>query len=107
VVYEGLRVPLVLPQHPLPAPPEASILLAVDQELSEGATLRVAPELSDPVGSLEVREHQDVEELGAGSGTKGPLRRLQPAFEIVGSHLSRSLRLRSRSKAKRAALSRK
>jgi hypothetical protein len=27
--------------------------------------------LSDPVGPLEVREHQDVEQLGAGSGTEG------------------------------------
>ena len=39
-------------------------LLAVDQQLGEGATLRVAPELSDPVGSLEVGEHEDVEQLG-------------------------------------------
>jgi hypothetical protein len=32
---------------------------------------RVAPELSDPVGALEVGEHQDVEELGAWSGAEG------------------------------------
>jgi hypothetical protein len=30
----------------------------------------VAPELSDPVGPVEVGEHQDVEELGAGSGAE-------------------------------------
>ena len=30
------------------------VLLAVDQELGEGATLRIAPELSDAVGPLEV-----------------------------------------------------
>jgi hypothetical protein len=48
------------------APPERPVLLAVDQQLGEGATLWVAPELADPVGSLEVREHQDVEQLGAG-----------------------------------------
>jgi hypothetical protein len=41
------------------------ILFAVDQELGEGATLRVAPELADSVGPLEVGEHQDVEQLGA------------------------------------------
>ena len=41
------------------------ILLAVDQQLGEGATLRVAPELADPVGSLEVGEHQDVEQVRA------------------------------------------
>ena len=34
--------------------PERSILFAVDQEFGEGATLRVAPELANPVGSLEV-----------------------------------------------------
>jgi hypothetical protein len=27
--------------------------------------------LSDPVGSLEVGEHEDVEKLGAGCGTEG------------------------------------
>jgi hypothetical protein len=59
------------PEHPDEHRPEDSILLAVDQRLSEGATLRVAPELSDSVGPLEVREHQDVEQLGAWSGTKG------------------------------------
>jgi hypothetical protein len=35
------------------------------------ATLRVASELSDPVSPLEVGNHEDVEQLGAGSGTKG------------------------------------
>ena len=53
------------------APPAASGLLAVDQQLGKGAAFWVAPELSDPVGSLEVREHrehQDVEQLGAGIG---------------------------------------
>jgi hypothetical protein len=40
------------------------------QELGEGAALWIAPELSDPVGALEVGEHQDVEELGAGSRTE-------------------------------------
>ena len=59
--------PLVLPQYPDEHRSKGSVLLAVDQEFGEGATLRVAPELSDPVGPLEVREHQDVEELGAGS----------------------------------------
>jgi hypothetical protein len=44
--------------------PERSVLLAVDQEFGECATLWVAPELSDPVGSLEVGQHEDVEKLG-------------------------------------------
>ena len=43
---------------------EPSVLLAVDQQLAEGATLRVAPELSDPVGAVEVWEAQDIEEFG-------------------------------------------
>jgi hypothetical protein len=60
-----------LTQHPDEHGPERPVLLAVDQQLGEGATLRVAPELSDPVGSLEVRESQDVEEFSAGSWPKG------------------------------------
>jgi hypothetical protein len=34
------------------------------------ASLWVAPELADPLGALEVGQHQDVEELGAGSRSK-------------------------------------
>ena len=60
-----------LAEHPDEHRPERPILLAVDQELGEGATLGVAPELSDPVGALEVGEHQDVEQLGAWSRTEG------------------------------------
>jgi hypothetical protein len=40
---------------------ERPVLLAVDQQLGEGAALRVAPELADPVGPLEVGQQQDVE----------------------------------------------
>ena len=42
----------------------------VDQQLGEGSALRLAPELADPVGPLEVGQHQDVEQLGAGSGAE-------------------------------------
>ena len=42
------------PQHPDEHRPQRPILLAVDQELGEGASLRVSPELTDPVGALEV-----------------------------------------------------
>ena len=52
---------LAFPQHPDEQRPEYPVLLAVDQLLGEGARLRVPPELSDPVGPLEVGEHQDVE----------------------------------------------
>jgi hypothetical protein len=53
------------------APPGRPCPPRIDQQLGEGATLWVAPELADPVGSVEVGEHQDVEKLGAGSGAEG------------------------------------
>jgi hypothetical protein len=37
---------------------------------AKGPRLGVPPELADPVGALEVGEHQDVEQLGAGSRTE-------------------------------------
>jgi hypothetical protein len=61
---------LIRPQHPDEHRPHSPLLFAVDQELGEGATRWVASELSDSLGPLEVREHQDVEQLGAGSGTE-------------------------------------
>jgi hypothetical protein len=39
-----------------PDDPERPVLLAVDQQLGEGTALRVAPELADPVGAVEVWE---------------------------------------------------
>jgi hypothetical protein len=53
------------------APPEPLVLLAVDQEFAEGAALRVAPVLADPLGALEVGEHEDVEQLGTLGGGPG------------------------------------
>jgi len=44
---------------------------------ANAATLRVAPELADPVGPLAAGEHEDVEQFGAGSGTEG----VQPLAE--------------------------
>jgi hypothetical protein len=40
------------PQHAHEHRPERPVLLEADQELGEGATLRVAPELADPVVDL-------------------------------------------------------
>ena len=60
-----------LSQHADQHRPERPVLLAVDQQLGEGATIWVAPELTDPVGSIEVGEHQDVEQLGSGSRAEG------------------------------------
>ena len=81
-----------LPQHPDQHRPERSVLLAVDQELGEGAALRVAPELTDPVGSLEVREHEYVEQFGAGSGTECVQALAESALEFVGTHDSEDYR---------------
>jgi hypothetical protein len=55
----------------MPASTSRSVrsLLAVDQQLGEVAALWVAPKLADPVGSIEVGKHKDVEQLGAWSGT--------------------------------------
>jgi hypothetical protein len=61
---------LCLPQHPDEHRPERPVLLAVDQELGERARLGVPIELADPVGAFEVGEHEDVEQLGAGSGAE-------------------------------------
>jgi len=63
----GRYLAVGLPQHPDEHRPERPILLAVDQQLGEGAALWVAPELADPLGALEVGKHQDVKQLGAGS----------------------------------------
>jgi hypothetical protein len=54
--------------------PECPVLLAVDQEFGEGATLWVAPELADPVGPVEVGEHQTMEKFGALSRTEASRR---------------------------------
>ena len=67
----GSDAPLVpslhLAQHPDEYRPERPILLAVDQQFGEGAALRVGPELPDPLDAVEVGQHQDVKEFGAGS----------------------------------------
>jgi hypothetical protein len=55
----------------------------------EGAALRITPELSDPVGPLEVGEHQDVEQLGAGSGAERVETFSESAFKFVGPHCRR------------------
>jgi hypothetical protein len=74
------------PAHPDQHRSECPVLLAVDQQLGEGAALRVAPELSYPVGPLEVRQHQDVEQLGAGSRSEGVEALPKSAIKLVGSH---------------------
>src|SRR4029450_3003310 len=74
------------PQHPNQHRARRLVLLAVDQELGERAALRVAPELTDTVGSLEVRQHEDVEQPGPGSRPERVQALTNPALELVGSH---------------------
>ena len=69
---------------PTSTAPEDPILLAVDQDLREVAALRIAPELTDPVGPLEVGEHEDVEQVGAESRSEGVSAGSEPALELVG-----------------------
>ena len=83
---DALGVPVAVSQHPDEHRPQRPVLLAVDQELGEGAGLRIAPELSDPVGAVEVGEHQDVEQLGARSRTEGVEAFPESALELVGAH---------------------
>jgi hypothetical protein len=74
-----------LPQHPDEHCPERPVLLAVDQQLAEGPNLRVTSEGANPLGPVEVRQHQDVEQFGAGSRTEGVQSLAKPALELVRS----------------------
>jgi hypothetical protein len=51
--------------------PERPVLLAVDQQLGEGAGGGVPPVGADRIDPVEVREHEDVQQFGAGSGAEG------------------------------------
>jgi hypothetical protein len=66
--------------------PEGPVLLAVDQELDEGTGLVIPPELSDPVGTIEVGEDEDVEKLGAGTRTESVESLVQYSFELREIH---------------------
>jgi hypothetical protein len=46
----------------------------------------VAPELADPVGAVEVGEHEDVEQLSAGSRAESLQTLPQSTLKLVGSH---------------------
>jgi hypothetical protein len=64
---------------------EYLVFLAVDQQLVQVATLRVVPELADPLGALDTGEHEDVEQLGAGSR---PERRGEPLAAVRADRAS-------------------
>ena len=54
---------LHLPKHPDQHRPKHPILLAVDQQLGEGAGLGVRPVRADSVGAVEVSEPEGAEQL--------------------------------------------
>jgi hypothetical protein len=83
-----------------PAPPRGPAILAVDQQLGGGAALRVAPELADSLGPLEVGEYEDAEQLGAGRGAEGVQAGAEPALELIGSHQAVPTRSNDRPRAR-------
>lgn len=77
---------LHLPQNPEEHRSESLVLLAIDQQLGEGAAPWVGPELTDPLGPLEVGQDEDVEKLGVGSRRDGIETLLEPAFQFIRTH---------------------
>jgi hypothetical protein len=77
---------VALPQQPNQHRSERAILLASIRELGEGAALRVAPELTDPLGAVQVGQQLDVEELGAGSGAEGIQPGPELSFKLIELH---------------------
>ena len=67
-----------------PSGPRFALDAAVHSARSLGA---LSARLSDPLGPLEVKEHQDVEQLGAGSETEGVQALAQSALEFIGPHV--------------------
>ena len=76
----------MLVQHSEEHCPQRPIFLAVDQQLGESPALRVGPELADPLGPLEVGQHQDVEQFGTRSGTDGVQTSPYATLELIRSH---------------------
>ena len=66
-----LPLALRLTQRPDERRPEDAILLAVDQQLGEGAGSWDSPVGADRIRSDEAGEREDVEQLGAGSRPEG------------------------------------
>jgi hypothetical protein len=78
--------PLRLPQHADQHRLERPVLLEVDQELGEGAGLRVAPVGLDRAHALEVGERQDVETARRQEPSEGVEALTEAALELVGAH---------------------
>jgi hypothetical protein len=76
---------LGLPQHPDEDRPKDPVLLAVDQGFRRTSASSDSPRIRRSVGSLEVGEHQDAEQLGAGSGAERVETCLESALKLVPS----------------------
>jgi hypothetical protein len=83
-----------LPQHHDEYRSEGPVLLAVDQEFGERPGLGVPLVGADRIDPVEVRQHEDMEELGAGSGTERVEALPKSQLELIGSH-GRRLRRRT------------
>jgi hypothetical protein len=77
---------IALPQNADEHRSQHSILLAIDQEFGEGAALWVCPELADPLGSFEVGEYEDVEQLRTETRPNGVESLAQYSFELREIH---------------------
>jgi hypothetical protein len=84
---QGRTPALGLPQHADEYRPEGLVLLAVDQEFAEGSCLGVAPVRADRIGPYWGGEHQDVEQLGAGSRPEG-----RRGADVAGARARRDAR---------------
>ena len=71
VDYDLVELTLILAQHADQHRPKRPILLAIDQQFAERPRLRVPPVGLDRDDPLEVGEHQDGEQFGAGSPPEG------------------------------------
>ena len=97
----GLRTPVGFAQHPDEHRSQYPILLAVDQELGEGAALRV-PQKS-PIRSARSKSGsmRTVEEFSAGSGTER-VQALPPLLlKLIRTHVNRRLRRRRAARDRR------
>jgi len=73
--------------------PQEPVVLGVDQELGERARPRVRVELADPAGAVVVGKREDVEQLGAGSGTERVQTLTKLALKVLQVHGAPSSRL--------------
>jgi hypothetical protein len=79
----GGHVSVHILSHPIPVARTRLKPMRNAHSVRSSIALRVG---ADPVGSLEVGEHQDVEQLGAGNGTESVQALPEAALKLVGTH---------------------